>query len=134
MPDEPLIDVASNEPYEAFLIEVRSIGGLSGSPVFLVYRPRIVERDKSGNVLLRREPPLLGSPRYHLLGLIRSHWDLERGPLRSPFANEASLVNMGIAVVTPATEIHALMVSERVREDQKNREQIYAAENAPTPD
>ena len=41
---------------------------------------------------------------------------------------------MGIAVVTPATEIHALMVSERVREDQKNREQIYAAENAPTPD
>jgi hypothetical protein len=35
MPDEPLRDVNSGLEYKAYLAEVRSIGGLSGSPVFV---------------------------------------------------------------------------------------------------
>jgi hypothetical protein len=55
--------------YHAYLAEMRSIGGLSGSPVF-VFLNRIRTVDA-------------GIPEGHdygmfLLGLIRGHWDLER--------------------------------------------------------
>ena len=79
--------VPSNEfgDIEAYLIEARSIGGLSGSPAFVF---------KSG--------------KYYLLGLMHGHWDI---PLQSK--NDAmrvdedtyGQVNMGIAIVIPAKKI-----------------------------
>ena len=35
MPDEPFEDQNTGKPYHAYLVEARSIGGLSGSPVFV---------------------------------------------------------------------------------------------------
>jgi hypothetical protein len=67
MPDEPLQDPNTGLEYEGYLAEVRSIGGLSGSPVFVVLDPgRLIK----------------GSQRFHhqtfLLGLIRGHWDYRK--------------------------------------------------------
>jgi hypothetical protein len=72
---------------EAYLIEARSIGGLSGSPVFV-------------NLGVVRETPdrppfTLGRVAVYLLGLVHGHWDVESGLI-----GEAN-VNMGIAIVTP---------------------------------
>jgi hypothetical protein len=39
MPGEPLEDPTSGFEYHAYLVEMRSIGGLSGSPVFCLFRP-----------------------------------------------------------------------------------------------
>ena len=96
MPHEPLIDDATGDEYDAYLAEVRSIGGLSGSPVFVTtVGPR---------------PADLGTGEafaYYLLGLVRGHWthDTERD-FRG---TEADRLNTGIAIVTPITELLPLL-------------------------
>jgi len=68
MPEEPLIDENTNEPYQAYLAEVRSIGGLSGSPVFVSTHTETQIRFKNHrfNQIYK----------YYLLGLVRGHWDI----------------------------------------------------------
>jgi hypothetical protein len=88
IPDEPLPTETGN--MEAYLIEARSIGGLSGSPVF-VY-----------------ESVPIGAPRnFYLLGLMHGHWDIHPAMKNDSFmGNEIfGKVNMGIAIVVPATKI-----------------------------
>lgn len=120
--------------YDAYLAEVRSIGGLSGSPVFVVYRPDApARRDVLAFSNRDGEPP--ASPGgYYLLGLIRGHWDEKKGPLKPAFANDMEEVNMGIAVVTPASDLAQLLDSDHVRDDRRRRELERRAERAPTPD
>jgi hypothetical protein len=55
---------------DAFLIEVRSIGGLSGSPVFLNLGPAKTEEGKDYEEI-------------HLLGLVHGHFDLNSGTIDS---------------------------------------------------
>lgn len=64
MPDEPLEDTKTGLWYNAYLLEVRSIGGLSGSPVvaYLGYDRNVVGK-------VNREG------KDFLLGLVRGHWD-----------------------------------------------------------
>src|SRR6185295_16646813 len=58
--------------YTAYLIEVRSIGGLSGSPVFVSVSR---ERAQDAKMFLDTWPP--DSTRVlFLIGLVRSHWSL----------------------------------------------------------
>jgi hypothetical protein len=98
MPHEPFIDPMTGDEYDAYLAEVRSVGGLSGSPVLVELPP------------VRTLPVDLidagGSHTFYLLGLIRGHWDTaaERDFLES----EAGRLNTGIAIVTPITEVLAL--------------------------
>jgi hypothetical protein len=68
---------------EAYLIEARSVGGLSGSPVFL------------------REETFNGFQRHSLLGLIQGHYDWKDEVAE----NEWQPIHTGIAVVTPSTKI-----------------------------
>lgn len=85
IPDEPV--PTKEGMIEAYLIEARSIGGLSGSPAF-VYK--IVK----------------GGGKLYLMGLMHGHWDI-------PPENKNDLVdmdsfgsvNMGIAIVVPAKKI-----------------------------
>jgi len=85
MPSEPVHTRLGD--IEAYLIEARSIGGLSGSPVFVIVS--------------------LFGPAY-LLGLMHGHWDIA-----PDLKNDAVLmdddtlgkVNMGIAIVIPAKKI-----------------------------
>lgn len=81
-------------PMRTYLIESRSIGGLSGSPVFV--EPGITYYTDDGHIHIR--PPLTRT--QHLLGIIRGHWDAPEGigPDAVP-SNER--INMGIAIVTP---------------------------------
>jgi hypothetical protein len=104
---------------EVYLVEGRSIGGLSGSPVFVrhtVTMPAIAADTK--------EPQRIsGVSQLHLLGLMRGHWDLKLGV--APVQSEA--VNMGIAIVIPAQKIlevlyHPELVTLREGQDEKFRE------------
>jgi hypothetical protein len=92
-------------PIDAFLIEARSIGGLSGSPVFL-------------NLPAARAVSLMGSRAtqnsltqfYALLGLVHGHWDarLEEDNTDdevTPDDLRLRNVNMGIAIVIPCSKI-----------------------------
>ena len=84
MPEEK---VYFNGKYlDAYLVESRSIAGLSGSPVFI----------NTGSVRsVSRTFVSLESPRFLLLGLMKGHWD----------ATQPERLNMGVAVVVPMEKV-----------------------------
>jgi hypothetical protein len=101
MPFELLPDSNTVLGYHAYLIEARSIGGLSGSPVFAYLGPsRVVN-----NTLTLDQFTII------LLGVIRGHWDHEESGVDF-VKNELKNVNMGIAIATPAQEIRKILFSE----------------------
>lgn len=76
---------------EAYLIEARSIGGISGSPVF-------VWSSGAGGLLNT----------FFLLGSIHGHWDIrpeEKNAYVDGATDQAEAINMGIAIVVPATKL-----------------------------
>lgn len=91
---------------DAYLIEARSIGGLSGSPVFLNlgvvrYVEKRVKHSTSGPVSL-------------LLGLIHGHYDNPRSSFdnSNEDANDSistERINMGIAIVVPVEKIQQML-------------------------
>ncbi len=80
---------------DAYLIEARSIGGLSGSPVF-VHLPGI--KIAYGN------EPVYDSGPFYLLGLIHGHWNIGKADL-DWIDDEGEKINTGIAIVVPAIKI-----------------------------
>lgn len=103
MPDEPLYDSQRKMFYNAYLVELRSLGGLSGSPVFAFYERGTMV----GRAAIDYYPMIHGTV---LLGLIRGHWDVTQQRRDMSYA-EGDSVNIGIATITPIQEI--LPVLER---------------------
>lgn len=86
----------------AFLVESRSMGGFSGSPVFV--NPGLLRFDEEGKLKIRST----FGPSY-LIGVISGHWDApEEVQITGGLAERASL-NMGIAKVTPMDKVFPLM-------------------------
>jgi len=116
---------------DAYLVESRSIGGLSGSPVFI--RQTILHRGftASGHYLNSRHKPLpenevvyvSGLGRIYFLGSAIGHWDAATGfPLTQ---NEA--VNMGISPVVPAHKIMEIIAQPELMEVAKEMSEKMAA-------
>lgn len=125
MPDEPLEDPVTGEKYDAYLAEVRSIGGLSGSPVFSVLH---MGRARQGAFIS-------AGPTVYLLGLIRGHWDLKTKSTLLTFAeDDLAQVNMGIAVVTPITEAEKILFSDELVKIRRQTDNEWRKNNAPTLD
>ena len=87
--------------YAAHLIESRSIGGLSGSPVFV--RPTL-----SVKVGTENDKPvfLSGVGQALFFGSVIGHWEVPEGFTSS----QAEAVNMGIAPVVPAIKIKEVIM------------------------
>ena len=86
---------------DVYLVEGRSIGGLSGSPVF-------VRRTESFKIELNGRLTEVHCPGpYKLLGLMQGHWDIKESEINKPLIQHDRKhgVNLGIAIVTPATKI-----------------------------
>jgi hypothetical protein len=86
---------------EAYLIEARSIGGLSGSPVFIQRSIEVQPAEHTG-----RKPIAAGAVFW--LGLIHGHWDTPEDEIDVAQDNESyrkEQVNMGVAIVVPAHKI-----------------------------
>jgi len=103
MPIEKLEDPDTKKEFHGYLVEVRSIGGLSGSPVIAFLGPARIANDR---VDIRHYF-------IFLVGLIRGHWSFNKayrgfGVLEDDRKN----VNAGIAVVTPATELEKLLMQD----------------------
>lgn len=96
MPKEKL-PISGFGEMEAYLAEGRSIGGLSGSPVF------VRNTVKTPMQTADRSPAYMsGLGRFHLLGLMHGHWDL---PISFSPSEQAEAVNMGVSIVVPAKKI-----------------------------
>ena len=108
MPDEPIN--TKSGPINGYLIEARSIGGLSGSPVFVNMAPhRIVDLS-----VTRTE----GSP-YYLLGLMHGHYDVKAGTDAADI-KEAVRMNTGIGIVVPVQDILETVMQPEL-EDQRQK-------------
>jgi hypothetical protein len=89
---------------DMYLVEARSLGGISGSPVFV--RPTIefkVPERKTGKVM-----DVFGAGLGAiLLGLMHGHWDIKEQEMnQARFVHDRKHgVNMGIAMVVPAIKI-----------------------------
>jgi len=103
---------------EAFLVEARSFGGVSGSPVYVYLQ---------GGHNRAYGPFLPGFGR--LLGLVSGHWDIPSKvamPSDWPtnISDAISMLNAGMAIVTPAQAIvDILRGDELLRERQETSQQ-----------
>lgn len=101
---------------DAFLIEARSIGGMSGSPVLINYgEVRIIR----GSVMASPAGPVHG-----LLGLIHGHWDQRITDLEFDMASEMGReerLNVGIAMVTPCWRISQTLGQPDLEANRKSR-------------
>jgi hypothetical protein len=111
---------------EAYLIEARSIGGLSGSPVFVhtTVGAENSMRDHQGP-FGQTSSFLSGS--ISLLGLVNGHWDIHPEEKNNPDprgGGKPEAVNLGIAVVIPVKKIrdtlyHYELVESRRQADRQ---------------
>lgn len=111
MPEEP-VDTEMGSAF-AYLIEARSIGGLSGSPVFAQLGP---VRFRNGKPYLADGPNV-----FHLLGLIHGHWDIGLSDTESALADASGerQINVGIAIVVPASKILEVIEQPSIVETEK---------------
>ncbi len=124
MPEEP---VQSKELglIDAYLIEARSIGGLSGSPVFVH-----LAGARKGELKLGVEP-------IYWLGLMHGHFDLARLELDEVMSDNLIdlKVNMGIAIVVPVSKILEVLNQDefvRIRKAEDEAEKLRRAANSVT--
>jgi len=123
MPSEPVQAKLGdkNVPMEAYLAECRSIGGLSGSPVFVHLGP------------WRRKHEVT-DPRtdiFYLLGLAQGHWDQsiykEDEPAISDINNilKEEAVNKGVAIITPIKKVLDIITDEKIWRQRIEAEMEY---------
>jgi hypothetical protein len=104
-------------PQHAYLIESRSVGGLSGSPVFV--EAGLTRHDGSLEIKLRTS----GRASY-LLGVMSGHWNAEAEIKEIGDAIQREYVNMGIAIVTPMEKVMPLIAKCILRSQSEIREQL----------
>jgi hypothetical protein len=105
MPEEPVATKWGT--FDAYLIESRSIGGLSGSPVFAYIGP--VRRPEGGSFNVT-------GVKIFLLGLVHGHWDLplfETDDVQID-SDIGKSINRGIAIVVPSQKIAELLNCEKL--------------------
>lgn len=134
MPEEK-IHTSDYGDMDAYLIEARSIGGLSGSPVFVYLAPvRSMPDgvDEAGRPKLSIRYSGTGSPQYFWLGLMHGHWDIEE-PGMDTVVRRARLeaVNMGIAIVVPAAKVLEIINKDSMMHRRLEGERKAMKQRAP---
>ena len=88
---------------DVYLVEARSLGGVSGAPVFV--RPTI--DFKVTDVRGKQRNAFAAGLGFMLIGLMHGHWDIRESEMNKAFFDHDRKrgVNMGIAMVVPANKI-----------------------------
>jgi hypothetical protein len=127
MPDEKV-----ETPFgliDAYLVEARSIGGLSGSPVFV--HLGLVRHSKDGE--LRWSIDRSGV--HYLLGLMQGHFAPFSVNLddvsQEDFASNKERINMGIAIVVPVDRILEVLNQPAIRKLEKETEDEFRKQTLP---
>ncbi len=123
---------------DAYLIEARSIGGISGSPVFVrqtVFVSNTVHKWGTAEFV----DVYAGGP-FSVLGLIHGHWEIDPEDLNDPNIpwlgeSEKGGVNLGIAIVIPAFKVlEAFMHPDLVKIRKKSIAEHLKRDGLPTVD
>jgi hypothetical protein len=107
MPDEK-IDFSSIGQIDAYIIETKSFGGLSGCPVFARHTVSTPITEEIGEPPAGRHRRLYGVGSSYLLGSMIGHWVVPKVPKEfDPTLSEA--VNMGLSAVVPLYKIQEVL-------------------------
>ncbi len=132
---------------DAYLVEARSIGGLSGSPVFIdLFASRREIKSMTAAEVLKPDAktPIRQSPSsFRLLGVMHGHFRIPYGeteihPDTIDEDQEREKLNMGIAIVIPAEkilEVATQFMAEETEEiaDYEKKKRSYAVpDSVPT--
>jgi len=126
LPDEKIwVGWHSGCEIDAYLIEARSIGGISGSPVFF------------NRASLKGGGLRLGRPEFYLGGLIHGHWPTNEDEIDSLVGdnmenNKEKNINMGIAIVVPAEKILEVINQGELGEMRRKEDQEIQKTKAST--
>ncbi|MGO9571777.1 MAG: hypothetical protein ACLP5H_29985 [Desulfomonilaceae bacterium] len=129
MPEERINTKWTRKGVEGFLIDTRSIHGLSGAPVFVHLGPINYIDGKA-----RLEHNRYGW--FYLLGLIHGHFDFKVPRIAEKGRHEVcnKVPNEGIAIVVPAAKILEVINQPKLKEKRDRLEAQIKEEMAATPD
>ncbi|HEY3462750.1 MAG TPA: hypothetical protein VGK62_04765 [Gaiellaceae bacterium] len=125
MPTDPIQTQAYGE-MRAVLVEARSIGGLSGSPVFVHLG---FSRLREGQIMQWRPSDNTVGP-FVLLGLVHGHWDALETQV--DLLGDAK-INMGVGIVVPIGDVIDA-IRPTMEEAMRLATEEQAKRNAPTED
>jgi hypothetical protein len=113
---------------EGYLVESRSIGGLSGSPVFVQRSIEVQPTENTG-----RRP--LAACAMFWLGLVHGHWDVKENQVDG-FSSDAwskgrEQINTGMAIVVPFDKIMEVIKQEELKFWADSATKDFRAHNAP---
>jgi hypothetical protein len=118
---------------DAYLVEARSIGGLSGSPVWIRASMLTVVKVGENKISPDGNAPALMVGPGKLLGLMHGHWDIresEINKLKIVHDNQKG-VNLGIAIVVPASKILETINQPGLEELRKQGDEMAAKQGVP---
>ena len=117
---------------DVILIEARSIGGISGSPVFT--RNTLIQQVKTEDGVTR--PSFSNGHGETLLGLVHGHWDVDESKINEVKVEQDRKrgVNYGIAIVVPAIKIYETLYREELIAMRKEQEQVELKRGIPGTD
>ena len=99
---------------EAYLVDIRSIGGLSGSPVFVRESIRVTPENSS--------PQRWMSGNFYMLGIMHGSWYIDPKTLHSlqptTVSHEDLGLNVGVAVVVPARKVRDLIMEGPMKKER----------------
>ena len=123
-------------PTEAYLVEANSIGGLSGSPVFVNLNDSVpITMHIGSGVYAEPSDYSVDFKKYMFFGLMHGHWDL---PNITDAATEdgegRDSINTGVGVVIPVQKIMDTLYHPELVEIRKKLEEKERCEGGATPD
>jgi hypothetical protein len=127
----PKQQIQTSEGYQdIYLIEARSIGGLSGSPVFARETVVLPASRESGQVNMH------GLGVFKLLGLIKAHWDVDENKINQAHVlhDPKRGVNLGIAQVVPANKIKETINGPALSAIRESAARSYLSMRCPSND
>jgi hypothetical protein len=126
MPEDKL-PVKGYGQMEVYLAEGRSIGGLSGSPVFVRNTANMAVTNVKGQP---SQIHALG-PQIKLLGLMHGHWEVSSKLKKT---EQAEAVNMGVSIIIPTKKIREVLHHPELVQLRKELDKKSTDENSPVQD
>ncbi len=113
---------------DVYLIEARSIGGMSGCPVFVRPSVRMMQDEQP-----RIQGVQASSYNCMLLGVMHGHWDVKESEMNKAFITHDSKrgVNLGVGIVVPAQKVIETLFQPELHDMRKQLEEDHISRSVP---
>jgi hypothetical protein len=120
IPDGPVVPTNLGN-MEAYLIETKSFGGLSGSPVYIRQTAEIADGVFKWGTNI---PAVIQgySNVHHLLGVAHGHWNVDPADINQPDLKHVEEgINSGLAIVAPAYHVLDIILNDKELNEMRTK-------------